>query len=166
MDRLTPGQARTLAAFVGSLRPDWGRPGIEAALEKARPVAAAGDVAVAAIRAAQSPGNTTPAVIALDGPHWATSTGMAYFPPAPSHERCSICGEPEARCIRIWSGDDQPVTSGKHTFDPDTRPDHGIDTTRTVQALRGEVAPPPTPIEPKSLDEFLPAPEPAQEASA
>ncbi len=132
MDRLTPGQIRSLAALVSSLRDDWTRPGIEAALQKARDVAAAADVAVAAIRASQVPTNTTPAVIPLDGPHWRTSETHTYFGPVPRHLRCSICGRPKADCVRVWSTE--------HDFQPDTRPDHGIDVPRTVQALRDECA--------------------------
>jgi hypothetical protein len=63
-------QATTLAAFVHTLRPDWDVPGIVAALGQVRDRAVAGEVAVAAIRAATDHGNRTPAVIAMDGKHW------------------------------------------------------------------------------------------------
>lgn len=114
MDRLTPQQSRQLAAFVASLRRDWERPGIEAALTKARDLAPGVDVAVAAVRAAGIDSNRSPAVIPLPGPHWRESTTAPYFPPVPPHERCSVCGRGRPDCLARSGGD--------HAFEPDLRP--------------------------------------------
>ena len=60
-----------LASLVAAIRPDWSEPGIRSILAKVadRPLI---DVATAAIAACRRIDQTTPAVIALDGPHWPT----------------------------------------------------------------------------------------------
>lgn len=65
-------QARALAALVAALRPDWDAPGVLAALRDGRTKGTADQLAHAAINAAMDPANRTPAVIALDGSHWAS----------------------------------------------------------------------------------------------
>lgn len=69
---MTPTQTQYVAALVAELRPGWDPQGIRAALLKAANRDAF-DVALAALRAAREPGNRTPAVIPLAGPHWESS---------------------------------------------------------------------------------------------
>lgn len=66
---ITDDQARALATLVATLRPDWGIPGVRAALHQARHRAPAHELAIAAIRCTRGDART-PAVIAMDGPHW------------------------------------------------------------------------------------------------
>lgn len=68
--RITHDQAKRLAELIHSLRGDWDVKGILAALYEAGGKGGNFDVAQAAIRAAASPANRTPAIIALEGPHW------------------------------------------------------------------------------------------------
>jgi hypothetical protein len=70
---ITDDQARALAQLVSLLSGDkrWDVQGVRAALSKARRQASAPDLAIAAIRCAVSPDARTPAVIGMDGPHWA-----------------------------------------------------------------------------------------------
>lgn len=74
MTKLEQRQAQALAAFINTLRPDWDATGVYAALGKARDLADAPSLAIAAIRAAATPTNRTPAVIAMQGDHWTTTT--------------------------------------------------------------------------------------------
>jgi hypothetical protein len=67
---ITPDQARALATLIHELRPDWTIPGISAALWNARDRSDEWTLALTAIRAARTATNRTPAVIAMDGPHW------------------------------------------------------------------------------------------------
>ncbi|MGD8214615.1 hypothetical protein [Aestuariimicrobium sp. Y1814] len=65
-------QNRALAFIVASIRPDWGQPGILAALRKLehKPLA---DVAMAAIHATERTDQRTPAFIPSPGEHWRES---------------------------------------------------------------------------------------------
>lgn len=85
---LSHTQAKALAAFVNALRPDWDKPGIEDALGRARRRADAPTLAIAAIRAATSAKNRTPAVIGMDGEHWRTPVParVPHYAPKPSEE--------------------------------------------------------------------------------
>lgn len=116
---MTEAGARALARFLHELRQDWQTPGIVHALGQARALAPAADVALAAIRAASTPTNRTPAVIPLDGEHW--DTGRAPKPPRTltRQERCSICGQDEFLCrelARLGAGDNHDG----HDFAPST----------------------------------------------
>lgn len=74
-----------LAYVIHELRPDWGKPGIQAALDRAHqntPDLRA--VAHAAITATLRDDQRTPAIIALPGPHWDCDTNRgATLPPRP-----------------------------------------------------------------------------------
>ena len=74
-----------LAYVIHELRPDWGKPGIHAALERAHhdtPDLRA--VAHAAITATLRDDQRTPAIIALPGQHWDCETNRgATLPPRP-----------------------------------------------------------------------------------
>ena len=117
MNQLTHHQARTLAAFIASIRPDWDKPGIEDALGRARTLAPGPDLAIAAIRASQAASNRTPAVIGLEGPHWRGSESTPVRPPSDPHSTCSVCSMPQHVCESRW-GDD-------HAFLPKTAPRSG-----------------------------------------
>lgn len=101
---ISRSQAEHLAALVHATRPDWDAPGILAALSKlrTRPLAV---VAYAAIRAAETPTNRTPAVIALDGPHWRAPTPAQLPTPIPP-TKCPRCGcfarTPEGACLDCY----------------------------------------------------------------
>jgi hypothetical protein len=62
-------QADAIAVLVHQLRPDWDIRGVMAALADCQDRDAA-TVAIAAVRAATTASNRTPAVIAMEGPHW------------------------------------------------------------------------------------------------
>lgn len=69
---ITEDQARALAYYITTaVRPDWQMPGVLAALgQAAQMTRSPGDLAQAAVAAAQAPSNRTPAVIGLPGRHW------------------------------------------------------------------------------------------------
>lgn len=115
MTEMTRAQAASLAAFIASVREDWGHAGIVAALGEARCMGTALDVAHAALSAASRVENRTPAVIALPGPHWG-HVGMRSKNPRliSGPTLCGVCSNPPDRCRSLWSDD--------HTFeDPTTR---------------------------------------------
>lgn len=91
---MTRDQAQALTALIHALRPDWDQQGVYAALAKARTMGTAPELAIAAIRAADTPINKTPAVIAMQGPHWQPTrpttapAGAWYGPPDRKTPRC------------------------------------------------------------------------------
>lgn len=89
-DEITGDQARALAALVATLRPDWDAPGVLAALRTARTKGTADQLAHAAINAATNTANRTPAVIALDGPHWSTVRPVETR--GGDYDRCQVPG--------------------------------------------------------------------------
>lgn len=85
---------RAIAYLVGCVRPDWDTPGTMAALRR-RQDAPVGDLAIAALYAAITRSDQrTPAVIALDGPHWRIQPVEPDHAPARVDygPRCWICG--------------------------------------------------------------------------
>lgn len=124
---LTLAQAKEVAKSVHAIRRDWNKPGIEDALGRARLLADAASVAIAAHRAAADPSNRTPAVIALDGAHWRDAAKPPHFPAPDAHERCSTCSQTEDRCQATWAKD--------HPFAPDLRPVAGTAADQ-IEALR------------------------------
>lgn len=99
-------QHRAIAFLVEAIRPDWGAPGVMAALDKLRdrPLA---DVTVAAMRAAMRDDQRTPAVIALSGPHWLNpQQAPTTVPPSfRSSTHCGICSRDRSGHERINSLD-------------------------------------------------------------
>jgi len=99
---ITDDQARALAYLVSLLRAGrngWDQAGVRAAIHKARMNADAHDLCVAAIRAAQNPTNRTPAVIAMDGPHWRTGGGeLTRDLPAPRCDKPGHTSYPATNC--------------------------------------------------------------------
>lgn len=101
---MTKPQADATATLVATLRPDWDHTGIMAALALAQVRGPAHEVAIAAIRAAASPSNRTPAVIPLEGQHWnrpTSQTGAATVGPwdRRSCAKCSWFHDP-GPCLR------------------------------------------------------------------
>lgn len=118
MMTITRDQAHALAELVHQLRPEWDAQGVLAALAKARDRGPADVVCIAAIRAAATPTNRTPAVIPLAGDHWtgiveASSTGAV---PRPTDRRCTEPGHEHyslpckgCRSEALARDDDQPA---------------------------------------------------------
>lgn len=98
---LTPDQAKELARFIHSLRRDWDVPGVFSQLGRARDRAPGPELAIAAIRAAMSAHNRTPAVIGMDGEHWRTPAGTSRPRAVDPAELCRVCGHPEPRCREL-----------------------------------------------------------------
>lgn len=103
---MTKDQAKMTAALVRSIRPDWDELGIMAALAKAANRADAGLVSVAAIHAAMTATNHTPAVIPMEGPHWQRAEGTAPAPkriiePPKSNDTSADC--PEHPGTKAWA---------------------------------------------------------------
>lgn len=94
MTKIDRPQAQALAAFIGTIRPDWDAQGVMAALAKAKDRGTVTEVAHAAIAAAANRLNRTPAVIALSGPHWTVPTADRPTPiPGPgTAPRCPVYG--------------------------------------------------------------------------
>ena len=95
---------RAIAHIAHRIRPDWAVPGILAALRACPATASLADIALAAITCARDRADQrTPAVIALDGTHWAiTSAHPEPARPTPD-QRCGIC-------YRDRAGHDQAET--------------------------------------------------------
>lgn len=126
---MTKDQAQALTALVNALRPDWDAQGVYAALAKARTMGTAPELAVAAIRAAATPTNKTPAVIAMRGPHWQAPQATAnpgnvwHGPPDRNAPRCpehTSHPTPCAACRADWLAG-QRDTPEPHT--PATTPE-------------------------------------------
>lgn len=101
--QLDKATAEHLAAVVAALRSDWDERGIVAALAQARDRGDVSQVAMAAIRAAADPSNRTPAVIAMEGPHWREKPAAARikdpaYATVPFEEACVTCGRSEYWC--------------------------------------------------------------------
>ena len=92
MTKLDQRQARALAAFIASIRPEWEPQGIYVALGKARDHGDAAQVAIAAIRAAATPTNRTPAVIPLQGDHWTAQAPARTASNSARAPRCTVYG--------------------------------------------------------------------------
>lgn len=134
---LTYRQTVALAKFIHELRGDWDEPGLVDQISKAAIMASAPAVAIAAIKAAASAKNRTPAVIPLDGEHWRVTAADAkpvrrHYE---RHELCQVCNNPEPRCRQLSA-----LPNDGHPFTPDVRLEHhdvGL-----VNPATGEVRPP------------------------
>lgn len=107
---LTMKQQLALTKLLHAFNDEWDLAGIDAALGRARDLAPGADLACAAIRAAVTVGNRTPAIIGLPGPHWRASSVEPRHAPATVGERCSTCSEYEPRCRAIWERDHEFVS--------------------------------------------------------
>ena len=107
-ERMTKEQAEVLAQFLHMVRPGWDVAGIVAALGKARDMGTALDLGIAAMVAAADTSNRTPAVVAMQGKHWAHPAlprkSSANTTP-PRNRTCGICYLPEDRCRTRWAHD-------------------------------------------------------------
>jgi hypothetical protein len=110
INEMTYRQGQALASFLAELRGDWDRPGIEYALGKARGIAPAADLAVAAIKAAALGSNRTPSIIAMEGPHWRGSESKPRYEQPEKSQTCSTCYQRRDVCRSRWAGD--------HDFEP------------------------------------------------
>lgn len=133
---ITHNQAKALASLLHALRGDWDEPGIMAALGNARHQASAPDLMVAAIRAAASAHNRTPAVIGMQGEHWRSGTVARRA--AEPDVRCTICNQGQERCQQLAA-----LPDDGHAFTP-PGPGRGDDVDPTTGEIR-------TPTDPASL---------------
>lgn len=87
---------RAIAHLVHQVRADWDIPGIMAALRESPGGLA--DLVIAAVTAARDRRDQrTPAVIAMDGPHWRNSAPISPAEPAQhTGPPCWGCGLPES----------------------------------------------------------------------
>jgi hypothetical protein len=162
MMKINHTQAKALAAFIHTVRGDWGIEGTVTALGQARDQADLETLARWAIRAALDANNRTPAVIAMPGAHREPAqTGAPRREWPDDAHRCRTCSEPQERCRRLWHDDHpfEPATSvdrlpgeqiaavvaelrDHKASDPPPRPepDVGTDGTTRVQPVRAAIA--------------------------
>lgn len=98
--------AQTITDWVHQIRPAWDKPGIASALFKRRDAQPA-RLALAALAAAATPTNRSPAIIAMEGPHWRIGEGIeSESDRHPSNEDvrtlCAECFKPQR--IHPWPG--------------------------------------------------------------
>lgn len=74
---ITEPQALALATLVGQIRTDWNPQGVLALIHKNRDAHPFPALARAAVNAATNPSNRTPAVIFMQGSHWAEPNTMS-----------------------------------------------------------------------------------------
>lgn len=103
-----------LVDLVASLRGDWDKPGIRAAIIRASQrdqVVTHGQFAAACVNAALNREFRTPQPIAFNGEHWApTKTVGVTSDPGPI---CDVCNRPEPRCR---AADARVSPSDQHDF--------------------------------------------------
>ena len=100
-----------LAQLGSNIRPEWPAAIVTAVLQGHAHQADAGDLAVAAIRAAQRPHYKTPKTIGWRGPHW---DGCRTSPNRlQTGQRCGVCGKPEDLCETQRAGLDDD-----HDYEP------------------------------------------------
>lgn len=92
MTEITTRQADAIVELIASIRPDWDKRGITAALKSACEISRSPSrLAVAGVFAATNGANLTPAVIAMRGPHW-DALDPSRSADAPTHGgRCDEC---------------------------------------------------------------------------
>lgn len=109
---LSTKQQFLLSKFLNALNEEWDIAGIEYALGHAREMAPGPELACAAIRAAVTVGNRTPAVIGLPGPHWrAAQQSVVRMPKVGVGERCTTCSHPKALCRTLYTDADHRFLS-------------------------------------------------------
>jgi len=97
--QISRDDAQAIARWVHQIRPSWDLPGILAALSK-RGDAQPSRLALAALAAAATASNRSPAVIAMDGNHWrighdVESEGDRHPSNVDIREACQSCYKPE-----------------------------------------------------------------------
>ncbi|GII98369.1 hypothetical protein CLV28_0694 [Sediminihabitans luteus] len=138
MNEITADGARALAALVSTIRPAWGAAGVLAALADARHRGTAAELAHAAITAATTPEARTPAVIAMDGPHWHTTHHPAS---STDYDRCTQPGHgsfPAWNCGACRSEDlegQRPTTPPR--AEPSVSYEHGPRIVRAAMTAAG-----------------------------
>jgi hypothetical protein len=104
--RINHTQAKALAAYLHTIREDWGIDGCITAIGQARDQGDIESITRWSVAAALNPSNRGPAIIAMPGAHRAAPASAA--PERESYDRghfCGTCGEPEHRCRLKWAGD-------------------------------------------------------------
>lgn len=119
---MTKPDAEKIAQEVHAARPDWDTAGILAALGQIRDRGTIAQLREVALAAAIAPGNRTPRVIALEGPHWdaARAQGAASGPrkTCETHE-IELSAEGVCRCCRadrLVSGEEHPIGPKDRSF--------------------------------------------------
>lgn len=150
MMKLTRDTARTLAAHVAQARrdagidPTWDPQGIYAALSRCTDRGDIVEVTAAALRCALNPKIETPAVIAMDGPHWQTPATVHELRPRRANdpirpdERCPVDGHEHplashcAACRAEWLETGRWPDGSRHVevrrleTRPQLEPDHAM----------------------------------------
>ena len=118
-----------IASLVHTIRPDWDKPGIRAALHQVadRPLALA--TIAATIAATTRTDQRTPAIIALDGDHWTKAHTTLGTTPRP------LPIEPR-RCAHGMIGRECPACQASQ----DTRTKEGVAKVRAAHRNRGHHA--------------------------
>jgi hypothetical protein len=89
---ITSRQADLIVNFVNTLRPDWDIAGIRTACRNAAAISSdPSRLMCAAIFAANTPRNVTPAVIGMRGPHWESLDPNRANEPRRNPGRCEQC---------------------------------------------------------------------------
>lgn len=118
---LTTLQARALARWIQTLRPDWDVDGILHFVGEIRRHGPE-EAARAATRYALNANNRTPAALPKPGPHWGPSAAGTTSPRAVSGPPCGTCGQEREVC-ETWP-----------RFPDD---DHGFETLEQLHARKG-----------------------------
>lgn len=145
-------EAQRIAAAVNQLRPDWPISSVLTIIRKNLLERPRRDVMVAFAWVACEANTANPARVLAIGPWWKAAGIEGSAQPREvlqPFERCGICAKPEARCRASRVADDD------HLFEPDTKPDPGIDVTRVVSELKTQIAPAPVVVE-RTLADLLP----------
>ena len=95
--QITGDQARALAMLVHTLRPEWGVPGIAAAIYAAKDKAGTEQVIMAAVRLARRHDLRSPAVLAEDGPHWSVDRSEGL-----DTDKFARCTKPGHQSYPAW----------------------------------------------------------------
>jgi hypothetical protein len=119
---LTLEQAKALAGFLVSLRPDWDQPGVTTLLWNGRDRAPVRDLACAAVGAATALNHEgayvarLPSVIDQPGQHWRHKTAdiRPGFDRPDDNQRCAVCYLGYNDCRRIWRGNHDFVSLADH----------------------------------------------------
>jgi hypothetical protein len=115
---LTQTQATLLAHILHEIRPDWAITSMMSLLWEHRAAHPFPALVIAAVRAASTPTNRTPAVIFMEGKHWRADGDQPREQPPPG-PACEDHPEQQAHICHCCKADilvgDRPAThQGKH----------------------------------------------------
>lgn len=103
-------ELQAIAFLVAQIRGEWPAAVTMSVLQAHAGQCDAGDLAVAALRAAMNPEYRTPKTIGWRGPHW---DGSKTKPNQVQLRRCNTCGKREDRCAM-----ERPGLDDDHDFEP------------------------------------------------